>query len=381
MAGLYLHVPFCRQACHYCDFHFSTSLGNMAALVAAMCREIEIRASAGRNSTLETIYFGGGTPSLLSPQMLDRLFSVVHRNFNLMPGAEITLEANPDDISAENLRSWKSMGINRLSIGLQSSHNERLTWMNRSHNTKDGERAVKSAQDSGLENITVDLMYGFPGTDSKELDEDLAYILSLNTPHISAYSLTIEPETVFGRRAKKGDLVSLPDEEGAARFLQVFDFLEAAGFRGYEISNFAIPGSEAVHNRNYWLQKPFIGIGPAAHGFDGHDLRWENKPNNVAYMKALQAGVLAETPEKLSISGLANEFILTRLRMREGLPLQEFRQLFGMDLQHSKAETIGNAISQAWVLHEEDKLILTRSGRLLADHLAMELFTEDSDFA
>jgi len=381
MAGLYLHIPFCRQACHYCDFHFSTSLGNMDSMAKAMCREIEIRSAGRSQAPIETIYFGGGTPSLLSPQLLDQLFSQIHRHHHLAAGAEITLEANPDDISTENLRSWKAMGINRLSIGLQSSHNERLAWMNRSHSAQDGDRAVKSAQDGGIENITVDLMYGFPGTDSKELDEDLAYILSLKTRHISAYSLTIEPETVFGRRLKKGELLSLPDEEGSARFLQVFDGLEAAGFRWYEISSFALPGSEAVHNRNYWLQKPFIGIGPAAHGFDGHDLRYENKPNNAVYLKSLNSGVLAEIPEKLSDSGRANEFILTRLRMREGLALQEFQQVYNLDLQGLKADVIGNAINQGWVLQEADKILLTRGGLLLADHLAMELFTEDSDFA
>ena len=346
-----------------------------------MCREMEMRIKGRNRPNISTVYFGGGTPSILSETMLGKLFEAIHRHYEVNPEAEITLEANPDDMSDSLISAWKRLGINRLSIGLQSSHNERLAWMNRSHSAQDGDRAVKSAQDGGIENITVDLMYGFPGTDSKELDEDLAYILSLKTRHISAYSLTIEPETLFGRRLKKGELLSLPDEEGAARFLQVFDGLEAAGFRGYEISNFALAGSEAVHNRNYWLQKPFIGIGPAAHGFDGQDLRYENKPNNAFYLKSLNSGVLAEIPEKLSPSGRANEFILTRLRMREGLALQEFQQVYNLDLQRLKADVIGNAISQAWVLQEADKILLTSNGRLLADHLAMELFTEDSDFA
>lgn len=378
--GIYLHIPFCRKACHYCDFHFSTDLRYREEMVNAMVREMEIRFSEAGTKTA-SIYFGGGTPSLLEPSRLDQLFAAIHRLSSVRPEAEITLEANPEDVNRENLKHWLSSGVNRLSIGLQSSHNQRLEWMNRSHSVEAGERAVKSAQDAGFSNITVDLMYGFPDSSPEELEEDIDYILGLQTSHISAYNLSIEPETVFGNRLKKGLLLPLPEEESAAGFLRVFDALEAAGFSGYEISNFALPGQEAVHNRNYWLQKAFTGIGPSAHGFDGNMLRWENSVSNARYMRDLLGGKLSEEQEHMSRSSLANEFILTRLRMKEGLPLGVFSEKFGLSLLQNREAEIQLAVQKGWLLVSEGRLALSREGRLFADHLALELFTEDSDFS
>jgi len=252
--------------------------------------------------------------------------------------------------------------------------------MNRNHSARDGEFAVKRAQDAGFDNITVDLMYGFPETSAAELREDIAYILSLQTRHISAYNLSIEPNTVFGRQWKKGSLLPLPEEESAARFMEVFDALEAAGYQGYEISNFAVPGFEAVHNQNYWLQKSFFGIGPSAHGFDGKSTRWENTPNNATYLKDLESGRLSEKVEQMSISSLANEFILTRLRMKEGLSLSLFAEKFGIQLEKIRESEIRKAADQAYLEEDADKLKLSRSGRLMADYIALELFTDEEDF-
>jgi len=378
--GLYLHIPFCRKACHYCDFHFSTSTEKAEAMTQAMLREMEIRFSAQGIKRINTLYFGGGTPSFLPSSQIGKFLNTAHRLAEVDAGAEITLEANPEDVTKEKLSDWKSMGINRLSIGLQSSHDKRLVWMNRNHSARDGEFAVKRAQDAGFDNITVDLMYGFPETSAAELREDIVYILSLQTRHISAYNLSIEPDTVFGRQWKKGSLLPLPEEESAARFMEVFDALEAAGYQGYEISNFAVPGFEAVHNQNYWLQKSFFGIGPSAHGFDGKSTRWENTPNNATYLKDLESGRLSEKVEQMSISSLANEFILTRLRMKEGLSLSLFAEKFGIRLEKIRESEIRKAADQAYLEEDADKLKLSRSGRLMADYIALELFTDEEDF-
>jgi oxygen-independent coproporphyrinogen-3 oxidase len=379
--GLYLHIPYCRKACHYCDFHFSTNTENAEAMVDAMLREMEIRFAAQGIKRINTLYFGGGTPSFLPSVQTEKFLLAACRLADLSTSAEITLEANPEDVSKEKLAEWKSMGINRLSIGLQSSHDTRLSWMNRNHTAREGEYAVKRAQDAGFENITTDLMYGYPESTTQELREDLQFILSLQTPHISAYNLSIEPDTVFGRQLKKGSLLPLPEEDSADRFLEVYDTLESAGYQGYEISNFAASGFEAVHNRNYWLQKAFTGIGPSAHGFDGLNTRWENTASNPVYIRDLASGKLSEKVELMNPSSLANEFILTRLRMKEGLPISLFTDKFGLSLEEIREEEIRNAKNKGW-LHRDAKLLkLSREGRLMADHLALELFTEEEDFS
>lgn len=377
--GLYLHIPFCRKACHYCDFHFSTGLKDLEAMTSAMIREMEIRLGKSHQE-FDSIYFGGGTPSLLPELQLNRIMDTILRLGNIRSGAEITLEANPEDINPINLKHWKAAGINRLSIGLQSAHTDRLAWMNRSHGAIAGSAAVQLAQMEGLENISIDLIFGYPGQTRGELDADLDYFLSLQTPHISAYYLTIEPETVFGKRLKKGQLTPLADEAGSELFLQVQDQLQAAGYSGYEISNFARPGFEAVHNRNYWLQKAFTGIGPSAHGFDGTKTRYANTASNPAYIKSLAGGSLCASMEELSPSALANEMILTRLRMREGLPLSLIEEKFRMDLMVIRNSEIQEALSRGWIEKQDGSLILTREGKLMADYLAMQLFLEETDF-
>lgn len=371
--GLYLHIPFCRKACHYCDFHFSTRLEDKDLMISAMVRELELRSRQNQPET-GSIYFGGGTPSLLNEPHLNLLMDQIFRLCSVSQSAEITLEANPEDIHSENLQAWKKAGINRLSIGLQSSHNHRLQWMNRSHNSEDGFTAVKMAQDAGLDNISIDLMFGYPEQNAEELQTDLNRFLGLQTPHLSAYHFTLEPETVFGRWQQKGKLNALPEEESSQLFLQVFDCLEAKGLAAYEISNFARPGFEAVHNRNYWLQKPFTGIGPSAHGYDGKNLRYSNTASNHLFIKQLSAGALSQELEEMTDEALANEFILTRLRTREGLPPELFRQRFGKDLLATRKKEISDARSKGWLTEDKETLILSREGRLFADYLAQELF-------
>jgi oxygen-independent coproporphyrinogen-3 oxidase len=345
----------------------------MDQMVEAFCKEMEIRAQTWSHKKLDSVYFGGGTPSILSPDQMDRIFQTIRRLFEINPGAEITLEANPDDIRKETIQHWNGLGINRLSIGLQSSHNERLSWMNRIHSVEEGRSAVELAQNQGIENLSLDLMYNFPGSTETELLEDIESLLALSPKHISAYGLTIEPQTVFGKRLKKGQLVPLPEETAAKQFLLVHDSLEAAGFEPYEISNFGKPGFLAVHNSAYWFQKPYLGIGPGAHGFDGN-VRTENLPNNPLYIKSLLSeGVLFQKEEFLTPEEKANERILTRLRTHWGLSLSELEASTGFALAKVKSKELDLFLGQGLLVQRDETLFLTREGKLLADRIAMEL--------
>jgi oxygen-independent coproporphyrinogen-3 oxidase len=372
-SGLYLHIPFCRKACHYCDFHFSTQLDRIDQMVVAIQRELEIRSRNWPFPKLHSVYLGGGTPSLLSGHQLEAIFATIHHHFNISSEAEITLEANPDDMNLAFLKSWKAIGINRLSIGLQTFQDERLKWMNRIHNTLQGREAVQLAREAGFKNISLDLMYQFPDSTVEDVEADLSAMLSLEPEHISAYGLTLEPKTVFGNWQAKGKLSALDEESAVEQFHLVRNRLEASGYLGYEISNFGKPGHLAVHNRAYWFQRPYLGIGPGAHGFDG-DKRYENKPNNAGYLKhLLEENMLFATEEILSPESRLNERILTRLRTIWGLSLTQTRSETGLDLENLRFKEIQMFLEQGHLIKENNVLYLTYSGKILADHLAMEL--------
>jgi oxygen-independent coproporphyrinogen III oxidase len=345
----------------------------METMVDAMCREMEMRIKGRNRPNISTLYFGGGTPSILSETMLGKLFEAIHRHYEVNPEAEITLEANPDDMSDSLISAWKRLGINRLSIGLQSSHNNRLTWMNRIHSADEGRHAVCRAQDAGIANISLDLMYNFPGSTIQELQEDIDSLLSLAPKHISAYGLTIEPQTVFGKRFKKGELLPLPEESTVQQFQYVRKRLEESGFEGYEISNFGQPGFFAVHNTNYWFQKPYDAIGPGAHGFDGIR-RTENLPNNSLYIKSiLEKGELYQKVEILSDEDRANEHILTRLRTKWGLDLDELNRIGGFSLIQLKEKEMNAFEIEGLIYRLNQVVFLTEEGKLLADRIAMDL--------
>jgi oxygen-independent coproporphyrinogen-3 oxidase len=345
----------------------------METMVDAMCREMEMRIKGRNRPNISTVYFGGGTPSILSETMLGKLFEAIHRYYEVNPEAEITLEANPDDMSDSLMSAWKRLGINRLSIGLQSSHNDRLTWMNRIHSADEGRHAVRRAQDAGIENISLDLMYNFPGSNLQELEEDIDSLLSLAPKHISAYGLTIEPQTVFGKRFKKGELLPLPEEQAVQQFQFVRKKLEGAGFEAYEISNFGQPGFYAVHNTNYWFQKPYDAIGPGAHGFAGIQ-RTENLPNNSLYIKSiLEKGELYQKVEILSDEDRANEHILTRLRTKWGLDLDELNDMSGFSLVQLKEKEMNVFEKEGLIYRQNQVVFLTEGGKLLADRIAMDL--------
>ncbi len=375
MAGLYLHIPFCKQACHYCDFHFSTSLGLKSRLVEALVRELELRrAYLPAGTTLETIYFGGGTPSLLTADELARLFDAVQHHFAVAPQAEITLEANPDDLSTAKLQELKAAGINRLSIGLQSFYEPHLRLMNRAHTANESTTAVRRAQDAGFENISIDLIYGVPAPSHHIWEADLANAFALGVPHVSAYALTIEPGTAFGHRLRKGTFKPAPDEFVVTQFEMLLAQMRAHGYEQYEISNFCQPGRESRHNGNYWRGVPYLGLGPSAHSYDGTN-RLFTLANNPQYVAAvLEHGEVPVTVDQLTATDRANEYLLTTLRTARGCDLAHLRTHHGFDLPATRAAYLAELQASGWATIQNEVLTLTDAGKLLADHITLELF-------
>lgn len=380
---LYLHIPFCKQACHYCDFHFSTHLKSKADLVQAICREIELQKDYLPTRTLETIYFGGGTPSLLTVNELDQIFETIHRIYRVEANAEITLEANPDDITAEKLVELKSF-INRLSIGIQSFHEPYLRFMNRAHNAIESEQCVKLAQDSGFENLTIDLMYGmsekllgiqgFAESSAEYLwQRDLEMATALNTPHISAYNLTIEPQTALGNWLKKGKIKPVEEELSARQFEQMVLYLNANDYEQYEISNFARNGHYARHNSSYWKRRPYLGVGPSAHSFNGVSRQY-NIANNALYIKSIQEGRPEFESEVLTVYDQVNDYLLTSLRTVWGCDLGVIREISGIDLLEIQKPYVAAFIENEWIRISNNVLFLTPKGKLFADRIASDLF-------
>jgi len=378
MPGLYLHIPFCKQACHYCDFHFSTSMGLKEQFVAALIQEMVLRRAYLPDPTapLETIYFGGGTPSLLTEEELILIFDAIQANFTISPRAEITLEANPDDLTAAKLATLAASPINRLSIGLQSFHEPHLRLMNRAHSAHESSQAVRRAQAAGFENISVDLIYGVPAVSHDVWQADLASLFELAVPHVSAYALTIEPDTAFGRRLKKGTFAAPPDEFVAQQFEMLLAQLRSHGYEQYEISNFCQPGRESRHNSNYWRGVPYLGLGPSAHSFDGHSRQYA-VANNPQYVAAvLERSEVPATFEQLSPLDQANEYLLTTLRTSRGCDLAYLRDVLGVDLLAERAAYLASLTAQGMATLEANVLCLTDAGKLLADHITLELFAE-----
>ena len=378
MPGLYLHIPFCKQACHYCDFHFSTSLGLKSQFIDALIREMALRRDylPYPPAPLETIYFGGGTPSLLTAAELSRIFAAIEANFSVSPRAEITLEANPDDLSAAKLAALAASPVNRLSIGLQSFHEPHLRLMNRAHSAAESGQAVRQAQAAGFENISVDLIYGVPAAGHGIWEEDLARLFELNVPHVSAYALTIEPDTAFGRRLKKGTFVAPPEEFVARQFEIMLARLRAHGYEQYEISNFCRPGRESRHNANYWRGVPYLGLGPSAHSFDGRSRQYA-VANNAQYVAAvLERGQVPATVEVLTPLDRANEYLLTTLRTSRGCDLRHLRDALGLNLLAERADYLRSLVAQHMATLDGDVLRLTDAGKLLADHITLALFAE-----
>lgn len=371
--GVYLHVPFCRHACRYCDFHFSTVLHQIPVVVDAMVLEVELRLSPGTAAT--TLYWGGGTPSVLPDADFLRLNAAVRARLDLAPGAEATLEVNPEDVTDARLALWRSSGFNRLSVGVQSFRDDRLDWMGRPHRGSDAEAAVRRAQDAGFSNLSLDLIYGLPGSSLGEWQDQVGRALDLGTPHLSAYALTVEPRTALAHDVAKGRSIAPSDDRAAEDILWFRAELARQGWDAYEISNFAKPGWRAKHNSSYWQGAPYMGLGPGAHSFDGLRERRANVRNNSVYRRALCG--LSHEPwfetETLSDQAHFHEQLLTQLRRAEGLPRSVAG---GRDLDRVWARWLrqGHMVADAlgWRLQGE--------GWLWADAIASEAFGLEDGF-
>lgn len=327
MSGLYLHIPFCRKRCTYCDFHFSTTFENYrGSLISALVQELVLRSTMS-NSSIQTIYFGGGTPSILNESELRLIFDTIRQHYIVAPDAEISFEANPEDSTVENLTTWKSVGINRLSIGLQTFSDADLQWMNRAHLVSDGLEGIRSAQQLGFDNISVDLIYGLPGQSLAAWQASLDAVFKLGVQHLSAYCLTIEPKTALNHLVRKKKLQPADEVLQSEQFLELLTKAKSFGFEQYEISNFSLPGLHSKHNSSYWKFLPYIGIGPSAHSFDGHQRRW-NVRNNTIYTKGVGKNETWYETEVLSENEYRNEQILLGLRTSWGLDLNALKAGF-----------------------------------------------------
>jgi oxygen-independent coproporphyrinogen III oxidase len=370
---LYLHIPFCRQACHYCDFHFSTSQNNRRELIEAMMQELDRRKSELPAVPLTTIYFGGGTPSLLSAEELNFVFEKINSCFSISENAEITLEANPDDLTASYLQILKQSPINRLSIGIQSFRDADLKWMNRAHTAAEAKAAVKRAQEVGITNITVDLIYGIPGLSLNDWNQNLEEVRQLNVQHLSCYCLTIEPKTALAKFVASGKSNPVDEVLASAHFMSLLEFAKQNGYEQYEISNFAKADFIARHNTSYWFGEAYLGIGPSAHSYDGKSRRW-NVSNNAMYVKKVAQDEMAFEEERLTERDRFNEYVMTRLRTKWGIRLNEIQQEFGETTAHELLQNVQVWLESGDMICNENTFVLTEKGRLLADRIAGDLF-------
>lgn len=373
MSGIYLHIPFCKQACTYCDFHFSTNFETYRQeMVDAICKEISFSKDFfQRDELVSTIYFGGGTPSILNEREINQIFAALHKTFDLSQLKEVTLEANPDDISIEQLVLWKKSGINRLSIGVQSFRQSDLDWMKRAHNANEAEQSILLAQEYGFLNLTVDLIYGLPKLSIQAWQHHIQKLINFNIPHVSAYCLTVEPKTVLNRLVKTQQ-ISLPNDElQAKQFEFLVETLENSNYEQYEISNFSLPGFHSKHNSNYWRNKKYLGIGPSAHSYDLQNRRW-NIANNQLYIRKINALEKYTEIEQLTSENHFNELIMTGLRTKWGVNLVELNELVELDAHFWSL--IKKFKQSNDLMHKGNTLFLTKKGLLKADFIASELF-------
>ena len=376
MAGIYLHIPFCKQACHYCDFHFTTSLKYKDELLQAMHSELDLQQSYLGKQNIETIYFGGGTPSLIGATEIQKLIDKIMQIHTVKADAEITLEANPDDLDYATVRDLKHTTINRFSIGIQSFFEEDLLWMNRAHNAAEADSSVKRVQDAGFENITLDLIYGYPLLSDQKWRSNIKKVVDLSIPHVSAYAMTVEPKTALASFIAKGKQETMNESQSAAQYLELIESLSEAGFEHYETSNFAKPGCYSKHNTNYWKGVSYLGIGPSAHSFNGETRQW-NVANNAKYIDGILNGNIPAEQEVLTTANRVNEYIMTSLRTKWGMNLNEIESRFGSDYKAQIEEDLQPFVEKNHIILENNVATLTSQGKLFADRISSELFVEE----
>ncbi len=379
MAGIYIHIPFCKQACFYCDFHFSTSLKKKGALIQALVKELELRRDELQNQSIETIYFGGGTPSLLTIDELQFVMDAIHNNYSVIETPEITLEANPDDLTSEQISELANTQINRLSIGVQSFFEDDLQAMNRAHNASEAKQCLQEAT-RHFKNITVDLIYGIPKMSLEKWNKNLEMAFGFGVHHISSYALTVEPKTALDTFIKKGTYPPIDEALALEHFNHLVEKTSAYGFVHYEISNFGKPDFFSKHNTSYWQGKSYLGIGPSAHSFNGKQRSW-NISNNSKYIQSMQNNIVPKTVETLSVKDRFNEYIMTGLRTIWGVSLYKIERDFGKAYATHLKQASEKFISKNLLMISEfdaqpnlNILKTTQKGKFLVDGIAADLF-------
>ncbi len=374
MAGIYIHIPFCKQACHYCNFHFSTSLRNKNELLEAIVSEIGLQKDYLNNEPLETIYFGGGTPSLLEEKELDVIINALNNHHSVKEDAEITLEANPDDLSKQKLAALKRSPINRLSIGVQSFHQTDLEYMNRAHNAQEADDCIKDALDLGFQDLSIDLIYGTPTMNDDQWLANLHQTFAYKAPHVSCYALTVEPKTALDHFIKTGKSVPVDDHQSARQFELLVKEMTNANYDHYEISNFCLEGRYSKHNTAYWKGNWYLGLGPAAHSFNGDSRQW-NVANNAKYIQSIKEGKVPTEVEYLSEADRYNEYIMTAFRTKWGVDLSKIIN-WGYRVHDRFLEEVQVFLDQGLIIRKENFFYLTQEGKFLSDGIIGDLFMD-----
>jgi oxygen-independent coproporphyrinogen-3 oxidase len=372
VSGIYIHIPFCKKACHYCNFHFSTNQNSKSAFIEAVCRELILRKSEYASDEIQSIYFGGGTPTVLDVTELNTILKTVYKNYKVSETAEITLEANPDDLDLEKIKQLSNTKINRLSIGIQSFHESELSAMNRAHNAEDAKKCLELAT-AYFDNITIDLMFGMPTMSIQLWRQNLQIAFEFGIKHLSCYSLTVEPKTALEHFIKKGSHPPMDDELAAQHFEVLLEETSAQGLTHYETCSFGHPDYFSKHNTSYWLGKTYMGVGPSAHSFDGSKRSW-NVSNNSKYIKALEVDKLPFESEVLSVENRFNEYVMTGLRTIWGISLEKIEADYGVKIKDHLLQNSKKFISSNTLVIEDNHLKITTSGKFLSDGIASDLF-------
>ena len=377
MAGIYIHIPFCKQACHYCDFHFSTNLQHQGAMVDAIIKELQNRHDYVATQPIDSVYFGGGTPSIFKKNELERILESINKTFSL-EDPEITLEANPDDLDSSTLSNLHSLGINRLSIGIQTFDDKRLTFINRSHDSSQAVRSLEKAKNAGFKNISADLIFAIPPEKDSlsRFGNDLQQLIDFELQHVSLYNLTIEPKTVFGKWQSSNKFFGVGEESSASQYELATKLLSSSGYEHYEVSNFAQPGRYSRHNSSYWKSAFYLGVGPGAHSFNGKS-RSINVSNNAKYIRSIQSNKSVIMVESLSEIQTLNEYVLTRTRTKWGLDLDHIELKWGMDFRKNHERLFADLVDENRGVFVGDNFRLTSKGFSIADEVALRLFSEE----
>ncbi|MDX1700240.1 MAG: radical SAM family heme chaperone HemW [Melioribacteraceae bacterium] len=378
MAGIYIHIPFCKQACHYCNFHFSTVLKQKSEILTAIQQEIKMRKDYVGGEKLKSVYFGGGTPSILEISEIEKLLQLIRSEYSLTSDCEITIEGNPDDLTKDKLEEYKYMGVNRLSIGIQSFLEDELVFMNRSHDVDQAFACLENAKASGFLNINMDLIFGSPLQSIADWEYNLQQFINFEIAHLSCYALTIEPKTVFHHRIAKKTMKPLDDKKQANQFLLARKMLLADGYEQYEISNYAKNKLYAIHNTNYWRGEKYLGVGPSAHSYNGMTRQW-NISNNSMYIKAIHEGTTYFQIETLKPSDSYNEYVMTSLRTIWGCNVAVIEKIHAKYAKHF-FEKIQAKLSEGLIIKKAEAYCLSETGMLFADGIAADLFVDDIEY-